>query len=88
MPTPWRERTCNLCGTNMVQDELHVLLECTSPCLQAVRDKYSPIVAECEDNMRDLMQEERSRDLSWFIHTCMRVVDVEYHDHDLNECED
>ena len=80
VPAPLSERTCGLCANNVVQDEQHVLLECNCVRLQAIRDKYISIVALCEDDMNGLMQEERSRDLSLFVHECMRGIDSEYHD--------
>ena len=83
MPAPLSERTCELCGTNIVQDEQHVLLECASPRLKALREKHNSIVFDCEGDLKDLMREERVQDLSWFIHECMRVIDAEYHDNEM-----
>ena len=64
IPAPLNERTCDLCGADVVQDEQHVLLECASPCLHALREKYRCTVIESECGMKDLMQFERAKDLS------------------------
>ena len=82
---PLSGRTCDLCGTSVVQDEQHVLLECTCTRLRAIRDKYSNIVAGCKGVMKDLMQDERTKDLSWFVHECTRVIDLEYLDHEITD---
>jgi hypothetical protein len=80
IPTPLSERTCDLCGHDIIQDELHVVLECADPRLRALRDTYKYIVEDCDGDLNDLMQEERTKDLSWFIHECMRVIDAVYLD--------
>ena len=83
LPASLSERTCDLCDSNCVQDEQHVLLECASARLHALRDKYSSIVNESGGDMKDLMLEERTKDLSSFIHECMCVIDAEYHDNEM-----
>ena len=65
---PLSGRTWDLCGTSVVQDEQHVLLECTCTRLRAIRDKYSNIVP-----------------LSWFVHECTGVIDLEYLDHEITD---
>lgn len=44
MPAPLSERTCELCGSNAVQDEQHILLECAGLRLNALREKHKSIV--------------------------------------------
>ncbi len=74
-----KERTCGLCNSGAVQDEKHILLGCTDARCCALRSRFSDLLEGCGDDMSQLMQGERARDLSWFVHACMRTVDLDYH---------
>ena len=80
MPTPLSERICNLCDSGAVQDEQHVLLECNFSLFVALRSRYSSLLESCEGDMNTLMSDDRAKDLSWFIHAYMQVIDAEYRD--------
>ena len=80
MPTPLSERICNLCDSGAVQDEQHVLLECNFSLFVALRSRYSSLLESCEGDMNTLMSDDRAKDLSWFIHAHMQVIDAEYRD--------
>ena len=80
VPTPLSERICNLCDSGAVQDEQHVLLECNFSLFVALRSRYSSLLESCEGDMNTLMSDDRAKDLSWFIHAYMQVIDAEYRD--------
>ena len=70
--TPWRERWCTLCETGCIQDEKHVLLECSA--LEGVRNRYTELVENCGMDMKKLMQ-SKSAEACWLVHHCLRVTD-------------
>jgi hypothetical protein len=71
-------RVCGLCNSGAVQDEKHVLMECTA--LSGIRNRYADLMGACDGDMNKLMNSERTKDLSWLVHECMKVIDAEYDD--------
>ena len=69
---PWRERVCLACGTGAIQDEKHVLMDCSA--FQDYRERLHNLFAEHDYDMASLMQ-SHSAELSWFVHFCMRDFD-------------
>ena len=55
---PRHRRLCRLCQTGALGDERHMLLDC--PALADLRDKFSPLVAECSGVMARLVYIETS----------------------------
>ena len=78
VPIPVSDRVCGLCKSGAVQDEEHILLDCAA--LSGIRSRYAGLVDACEGDMHKLMSSECTRDLSWFVHECMRLIDAEYCD--------
>ena len=70
----WRERCCTLCESGCVQDEKHVLLECSA--LQGARNSYTELVDNVDMDMNKLMQ-SKSVDACWSMHGCLRVTDAD-----------
>ena len=47
---PWASRVCNLCSTDALGDERHMLLEC--PALADLRLQFSSLLLSCSCDMR------------------------------------
>ena len=75
---PWQQRVCDLCDLGAVQDEQHVLLECTCTGLVGVRNNYPELLKDCGgqwNTMNLLMRTEKSDDLAWCVHRCLRFIE-------------
>ena len=60
----------------MVQDEMHVLLECTE--LASVRNNFPELLNCCDgqtNSVNLLMRTKKSDDLAWCVHRCLRFID-------------
>ena len=60
-----------------MQDEQHVLLECTCTGLVGVRNNYPELLKDCGgqwNTMNLLMRTEKSDDLAWCVHRCLRLL--------------
>ena len=68
------DRVCTLCGSGAVQDEKHVLLECRA--LEDVRVAYSDLLASCNGSMQSLLNSGSTSQLAWFVHKCMKQIDI------------
>ena len=68
-----RLRNCDMCGTDAIQDEKHVVLECRA--LEGVRNKYNELLDASDGDMKKLMLSQSDR-LAWFVHDCMRAIDA------------
>lgn len=79
IPIPVSERACGLCNSGAVQDEKHVLMECLA--VAGIRSRYTNLMEACDGDMNKLLNSECSKDLSWFVHECMRMIDAEYCDY-------
>ena len=75
-----------------MQDEKHVLLECSGAKLSSVRSGYTALLKCCDgqDNpMNIILRTGNSDDLAWFIHHCMREIEESDDDSVIySNCED
>ena len=62
-------RVCRLCHTGAVDDDRHMLLECSA--LADLRDEYSPMVAECSGVMARLVWARNQPMVSRYIIACL-----------------
>lgn len=69
-----QDRRCNLCDSNAVQDEMHVLMEC--PALDDLRELVSDRLAVRGADMHELMLSKDVDCLARFVHECMKCVDA------------
>ena len=72
---PWEGRTCDLCNSQEVQDEHHVVFECSSTT--AIRNRYSDLVDESDGQLSKLMLLDHA-EVARFISECMKHIDDEY----------
>ena len=69
MHLPRHRRVCRLCHTGALGDERPMLLEC--PALADLRDKFSPLVAECSGVMARLVWARNQPMVSRYILACL-----------------
>ena len=75
--TAWRDRKCDKCDMGQVQDEHHVLLECSA--LDSVRADYMHVLGNSDWTMKQLMRFTDVQGVSLFVSDCMRTVDNWYY---------
>ena len=80
-----RDRVCGLCGAGTVQDEKHVLFECTA--LEGIRSQFGDLLGSCNGQMKTLLTAGNASRLAWYVHKCMKRIDDEFCDidHDTND---
>ena len=66
---PRHRRVCRLCHTGALGDERHMLPECSA--LADLRDKFSPLVAECSGVMARLVWARNQPMVSRYIIACL-----------------
>ena len=83
---PWKDRVCHLSDYGTVQDEHHVVFECTDEALLDSRRKYQSLISQSENKMIPLHylmcnpEVEGREKLPLFIHECMKRLDQLFYD--------
>jgi hypothetical protein len=72
---PRSTRTCRLCASGAVEDEEHVLLNCSNPSLQLVRSDFSDLVQNPMTLTEFLQQPQRQ--VAAFVAACLEAGDFE-----------
>jgi len=73
-PRPWADRICTLCDLSGVQDEMHVLCECSDEVLASFRNSLSEKSLDPSD-FRALLKSGNVSELCLYIHVCMKRID-------------
>ena len=66
---PRASRVCNLCNTDALGDERHMLLEC--PALAALRLQFSSLLLPCSGVMRRLLWAKDQHEVCRYIIACL-----------------
>jgi hypothetical protein len=70
--TPYNGRTCDRCSAKPVQDERHIMLECTG--FADIRAQFSDIYDRAQGNMKKLMLNSDVYQLAELVTACMERV--------------
>ena len=68
----WDNRVCELCASGQVQDEQHVLFECTSTA--HLKDKHRSVMVRAEGELKTLMDLDHNK-VARLVSDCVDLID-------------
>jgi hypothetical protein len=82
---PWKDRVCGVCDLGLVQDEHHVIFECSDEALLNARLNHHNLISQSENRMIPLHFLMNNPDVEGceklpLIDACMRRMDQVYFD--------
>ena len=78
---PYMDRKCDLCDSGIIQDEKHVIFECTDPTLANIRTHYSSIINQASNSgnpVSHLMNSEYDHQTPHMIHDIIKRIDKHF----------